>query len=231
MKDFICGRWEPPYIEGKKLKARLILAPAGSSPRIDELRALVSCGALRACSVGFSEIRSRPRAGGGTEYIEQSLLECSLVAIGCHPSALMEARAMGVSGATIRKIFKMSNESKTLAQRVAEAKAARRRAEAVLKRVNTTLKAADAHLKTKKTDSPKLLTMSDDARERSSKMSYNKQVHEKAKAYIRKVHREERELKQNPAPPKQGTWDGYQYTTVLWRGQPVKVRKWRGEDF
>jgi hypothetical protein len=220
-KDFICGRWEKPYVEGKKLKARLILAPAGSSPRIDEIRALVSCGALRACSVGFAPIRSRPRAGGGIEYLEQSLLECSLVAVGCHPSALMEAKRLGVTTSTIRKIFRMSNndDNLTLGERIARAKAARKKAEAVLKRS-----------KTKSDPPPKLLTARPEMREKATSMSRNKQIHEKAKAYIRKIQREEHELKRDPKPQKPGTWDGHEYTTIYWRGQPIRVRKWHGQD-
>jgi HK97 family phage prohead protease len=121
-KSFIIGYWLRAYIEGDKLKGQLHLAPQGSSPRLDELRALVKCGALRCCSVGFKPIRSRPREGGGTEFLEQELLECSLVALGCNPSALIEAKSMGVSVKTIRKIVKEQNKNASLAERIQDAR-------------------------------------------------------------------------------------------------------------
>jgi hypothetical protein len=116
------GRWLKAWVEGKKLKGKLQLEPEGSSDRIDELRVLIKCGAIRGCSAQLKPVRSKPRAGGGTEFLEQELLSVNLVAIGCDPSALLEAKANGVSTKTIREIFREQNKNASLAERIQSAR-------------------------------------------------------------------------------------------------------------
>src|SRR5437899_2119754 len=49
--SFICGRWGNTRVENGALRGTLHLAPAGTSPRIDEVRTLVQVGILKAVSV------------------------------------------------------------------------------------------------------------------------------------------------------------------------------------
>jgi hypothetical protein len=116
------GQWLKCWVEGKKLKGKLQLEPEGTSSRIDELRVLIKCGAIRGCSAQLKPIRSRPREGGGTEFLEQELLSVNLVAIGCDPSALLEAKANNVSTKTIREIFREQNKNASLAERIQAAR-------------------------------------------------------------------------------------------------------------
>jgi hypothetical protein len=116
------GHWIKVWTEGNKLKAKLQLEPQGSSPYTDELRILVKCGAIRAVRASFKPIRSKPREGGGTEFIEQSLLTVALAAFGRNPQALMEAKANGVSTKTIRGLFAEQNKNASLAERIQDAR-------------------------------------------------------------------------------------------------------------
>src|SRR4051794_6182267 len=51
--DFPIGRWENLKAVGGALRGRLRMAPAGTSPRIDEIRRLIEADILKAVSVGF----------------------------------------------------------------------------------------------------------------------------------------------------------------------------------
>jgi hypothetical protein len=51
--DFIVGKWVNVRVEGGKLKGKLELLRQGISARLDEIRAAVEAGVLRAVSVGF----------------------------------------------------------------------------------------------------------------------------------------------------------------------------------
>jgi hypothetical protein len=62
------------------------------------------------------------------------LVSVSLAAFGCHPDALLQAKAAGVSTETIRMIFKSQNAVKHYTQ--AERAAIQRRAKEKLKQVN-----------------------------------------------------------------------------------------------
>jgi HK97 family phage prohead protease len=100
------GKWINPRIENGALKAQLVLAPVGVNPRIDELRSLIDCGILRGVSVGFMPTRSQPLASGGTHYLRQTLVEASLCSVPANPSALLQAKKLGVGTDLIRKVFK-----------------------------------------------------------------------------------------------------------------------------
>jgi HK97 family phage prohead protease len=103
--DFPVGSWKNLRIEGRSLRGQLALAPRGTSGRIDEVIALVEAGILRAVSVGFSSIETKPREGGGLLFVRQELLECSLVSIPANPSCLSVAKSLGISEATRRLVF------------------------------------------------------------------------------------------------------------------------------
>jgi hypothetical protein len=97
----------------------LHLAPKGTSPRHDEVRKLVDAKILRAISVGFMPIRSEPRLNsknGGVRYLQMELTEASLVSVPANPSALMTCKALGISAATQRLLFKTSSLGERIRQ-------------------------------------------------------------------------------------------------------------------
>lgn len=107
--SFPIGTWENVRVEGKKLIGRLKLAARGTSARLDELIGLVEQGVLRAVSVGFAPIEWEaldPKdPWGGSRFIRQQLLECSLVSVPANPSALALAKSMGLSSETMSLAF------------------------------------------------------------------------------------------------------------------------------
>jgi HK97 family phage prohead protease len=149
--DFPIGRWTNLRIEKGALRGRLVMAPEGTSPRIDELRKLISCGVLRAVSVGFKPIKSEPRKSGGRSYTAQTLVETSLVCIPANPSALLQAKALGVSTATIKMIFKEQNKNASLAERIADARSSIRYSEQQRRDIHRKAKAKVAKLNAKET--------------------------------------------------------------------------------
>src|SRR6185436_5018504 len=72
---FPIGTWKNIRIEGDALRARLEMAPEGTSARIDEIRRLVAAKILRATSVGFRPIKYEPldaeNPWDGYRFIEQ----------------------------------------------------------------------------------------------------------------------------------------------------------------
>ena len=111
--DFPVGRWADVRIEGTALVGRLVLAPAGTSDRVDEIRKLVEAQVLTATSVGFRPISSRPRSkDGGLIFERQILIEASLVSIPSNPNAVQIARSLGISDETRSLIFAKPNVRK-----------------------------------------------------------------------------------------------------------------------
>jgi HK97 family phage prohead protease len=99
--DYPIGRWSDLRVEGGKLVGKLNLAARGTSARIDELIGLVEQGILRAVSVGFLPKSSEPidpkKPYAGQRYLEQELLETSLVSVPANPAALAVAKSLNVS--------------------------------------------------------------------------------------------------------------------------------------
>jgi len=99
--EYPIGRWSDLRVEGGKLIGRLNLAARGTSARIDELIGLVEQGILRAVSVGFMPKKAEPidpnKPYAGQRYLEQELLETSLVSVPANPAALAVAKSMQVS--------------------------------------------------------------------------------------------------------------------------------------
>lgn len=90
------GTWANVRVEAGRLIARLELAAAGTSARIDELRSLIAQRIIRAVSVGFQVLKreSLPDSkNGGYRYTACDLLECSLVSVPANPNALQLARS------------------------------------------------------------------------------------------------------------------------------------------
>jgi hypothetical protein len=63
--DFIVGKWVNVRVEGGKLKGKLELLRQGISARLDEIRAAVEAGVLRAVSVGFRPLAEPEMRDGG----------------------------------------------------------------------------------------------------------------------------------------------------------------------
>jgi HK97 family phage major capsid protein/HK97 family phage prohead protease len=105
--DFPIGRWKNVGVRSNALRGHLELAPKGTSPRIDEIRALVDAGILQAVSVGFMPLESSPRSmtGMGNLYSRQELVETSLVAVPANPNALAVAKSLKVSDSTLKLVF------------------------------------------------------------------------------------------------------------------------------
>jgi HK97 family phage prohead protease/HK97 family phage major capsid protein len=103
------GTWENLRVQDKTLRGKLTLAPKGIIPRIDELRALIDAGILRAVSVGFREIESDPidksHPYRGTRFTKQELVECSLVSIPANANAVATAKSLNISPRTIDFVF------------------------------------------------------------------------------------------------------------------------------
>jgi HK97 family phage prohead protease len=106
-KTFPIGRWENVGAKDGSLRGHLVLAPKGTSARIDEIRKLVDADILRAVSVGFKPLEYEPIKGSdfGVRYKRHELAECSLVAVPANANALAVAKSLGVSQSTLRMAF------------------------------------------------------------------------------------------------------------------------------
>jgi HK97 family phage prohead protease len=105
------GLWHDLRVENKSLVGRLELAPASASERIREISALVQCGVLRSCSVGFKPTKSSPRKSAdgaiiGTIFEANTLIEVSLTPTPANSNALAIAKRLGVSKGTMDLVFK-----------------------------------------------------------------------------------------------------------------------------
>lgn len=103
--DFPIGHWTDVKVEGDRLVGKLNLLPAGISERLDEIRAAVDAGVLRAVSVGFSATKAEPLSNGGLRFKETELVECSLVSVPANPNALQLAKSLNISDETQTLIF------------------------------------------------------------------------------------------------------------------------------
>ena len=109
--DFPIGKWKNVRVKDKQLRGTLEMAPEGTSERIDEIRRLIAAGILKAVSVGFRP-KKKELLGeeadswfGPFKYLEQDLVECSLVSVPANPNALAIAKSLKVSPATIDAVF------------------------------------------------------------------------------------------------------------------------------
>ncbi len=102
---FPIGKWENVRVEKDKVIGRLMLADAGTSDRIDELRKLVEQGILRAVSVGFSVLEWGKPGKSNFDIEKQELHEVSLVSVGSNTNALAKARSLNISESTIELAF------------------------------------------------------------------------------------------------------------------------------
>jgi hypothetical protein len=108
LADFPAATMKDVRWKDNQLVGRLTLAPEGTSARHDELRKLIKLGILKGISCSFRPIESVPLKGG-VHYLKQELISVSVCAFGCHPDALLQAKADNVSTETIRAVFKAQN--------------------------------------------------------------------------------------------------------------------------
>jgi HK97 family phage prohead protease/HK97 family phage major capsid protein len=121
----IVGTWKNLRVENKQLRGHLQLAPKGISPRIDEIRALVEAGILRAVSVGFRELESEPLKGDdgkhhfgmGYRFLKQELVETSLVSVPANANALAVAKSLKISSQTLDLVFAKHGKRDRIKQR------------------------------------------------------------------------------------------------------------------
>lgn len=108
-KTFPIGTWRDLRVDDKELRGNLVLAPKGTSARIDEIRRLIDADILRAVSVGFRPLESAPinikDPWGGTRFTKHELVEASLVAIPANANALAVAKSLNISPSTVRFVF------------------------------------------------------------------------------------------------------------------------------
>lgn len=106
---FPIGKWKDLRVEGGKLMGKLDLLAKGASQRVDEIRALIEAGILRAVSVGFRPLAAEPlnpkEPWGPQKYTKQELVECSVVSIPANPNALAVAKSLNVSDEVRTLIF------------------------------------------------------------------------------------------------------------------------------
>ena len=94
--DVPVGRAADLAVEGDRIQARILFAPAGVSPKADEVRGLVKTGIVSGVSVGFDVLESEPldpkKPYGGQRFTKWELLECSFCSVPADPGAAVTAR-------------------------------------------------------------------------------------------------------------------------------------------
>jgi HK97 family phage prohead protease/HK97 family phage major capsid protein len=105
--DFPIGKWKNLRVEDKQLRGKLELAPIGTSPRIDEIHKLIDADILKAVSVGFKPVETKPRkeSAWGSFYTKSELVETSLVSVPANPNALAIAKSLKISPETLDLVF------------------------------------------------------------------------------------------------------------------------------
>ncbi len=88
------------WVEDAKLKAEALFTPLGMARFNDTVFEMLKQKFLNATSVGFAPLKyafvDDPERRFGIDFIEQELLEFSIVSIPANPEALVEARAAGI---------------------------------------------------------------------------------------------------------------------------------------
>lgn len=109
--DAIIGRWENVRVEGKRLKARFVFADEGTSEIADTARKLWNQKILRGASVGFKALKKEVLTKdsdpyfGPFRYLQQQLLECSLVSVPANANAMPVLRSYHLLPEISRQIF------------------------------------------------------------------------------------------------------------------------------
>jgi HK97 family phage prohead protease len=111
-RDHIIGMWKDVRVQGGKLIGRLVWDTGGKSPLTEHLRSLVQQGILRTVSVGFQPLKSEPidpkEPFRGKRFVEQLLMEASLVSVPANPNAIAIAIAKSLPHDVYEAIFRKS---------------------------------------------------------------------------------------------------------------------------
>lgn len=100
--DLPIGKAPFVKVQGSAVKARVEFAPAEANPLAESVRQLIEFGALKAASVGFRSKKSAFNEDrGGIDFLEQELLEFSIVPVPANPDALVEAREAGIDSVPV----------------------------------------------------------------------------------------------------------------------------------
>src|SRR5262245_47896779 len=116
----VIGNWRDVRVVKNRLLGRLVLAKDDPrTPIANAARALLEQGILRAVSVGFRAIKKAPLNDDADEhwgpfrFLEQELMECSVVAVPANPNALAIAKSLNLPHDAIEAIFsKLANEDR-----------------------------------------------------------------------------------------------------------------------
>lgn len=88
------------WIEDGKLKAETEFTPPGMARFNDAVFDMLKAGFLNATSVGFAPLKyaftDDPQRRFGIDFMEQELLEFSVVSVPANPEALIDARSAGI---------------------------------------------------------------------------------------------------------------------------------------
>jgi HK97 family phage prohead protease len=102
------GRATSVWVQGGKLKAKAVLAPADVSQYAERVRSMIAQGYLAATSVGFAPIKyafsEDPSRKYGIDFLEQELLEFSIVTIPANPDALLDPGQLDQKAAQARRM-------------------------------------------------------------------------------------------------------------------------------
>jgi HK97 family phage major capsid protein/HK97 family phage prohead protease len=90
------GKWHDVAVRKGQLTGRLELMPAETDLQ-RQIQTAVNAGVLRAVSVGFHSDNFEPLKTGGIRFLEQELVECSLVSVPANANALAIAKSLGIS--------------------------------------------------------------------------------------------------------------------------------------
>lgn len=89
------GRCKNVRVEGRKLVGDVEFADAETYPFADTVYRMVKGGFLNAGSIRFEPIKWQMRDDGGIDFLEQELLEFSIVAVPANAECLVTARSVG----------------------------------------------------------------------------------------------------------------------------------------
>ncbi len=94
------ARAETTKLEGERLRSRAIFADRDVHPLADTIYRLIKAKFINAASVGWIPLKwqfvDEEGRGSGIDYLEQELLEWSVVNIPANPECLVEARSVGI---------------------------------------------------------------------------------------------------------------------------------------
>lgn len=122
------------WIEDGRLMAQAEFTPPGAARFNDTVFEFLKAGYLNATSVGFQPLKyaftDDPQRRFGIDFMEQVLLEFSIVPVPANPDALMQARAAGIDVAPIAEWYeqclrKLGKEVISVEQRAAIERAAK----------------------------------------------------------------------------------------------------------